>query len=146
MADQKPVSRGMTDQSVVNISTIFSFMMSPFVRSTMHLMADTVTAHALADLFGVTVRTITDLAKRGVIVRSGNGYALTASVRDYCDHLRKLATRRGGNEATIATATAERGRLAKATRAAQRLPHLTTHDVSEIDLVVRAALTEIGTT
>lgn len=75
-------------------------------------MSDTVTAAALADLFGVTTRTITDLAKRGIIVRAGRGYALTASVHGYCDHLRKLATGRGGDQA-IASATAERARLAR---------------------------------
>ena len=56
--------------------------------------------------------TITDLAKRDIIVRAGAGYALTASVCGYCDHLRKLATGRGGDEA-IASATAERARLAR---------------------------------
>ena len=147
-------------------------------------MTDTIAAATLADMFGVTIRTITDLAKRGIIVRAGRGYALRASVRGYCDHLRKLATGRGGDQA-IASATAERARLAREqadhvaiknavarrefvpaaeveaewsgilrtvragmlvvpSRAAQRLPHLTAHDVSEIDQEVRAALTEIG--
>ncbi len=49
-------------------------------------MNDTISTAALADLVGVTVRTITDLAKRGIIVREGRGYALAASVRGYCDH------------------------------------------------------------
>ena len=31
----------------------------------------------------------------------------------YCDHLRKLATGRGGDEKAIASATIERGRLAR---------------------------------
>jgi phage terminase Nu1 subunit (DNA packaging protein) len=35
--------------------------------------------------------------------------------------------------------------LAVPTRAAQRLPHLTAHDVSEIDREVRDVLTEVGT-
>jgi hypothetical protein len=34
--------------------------------------------------------------------------------------------------------------LAVPSRAAQRLPHLTAHDVAEIDVEVRAALTEIA--
>ena len=77
-------------------------------------MTDIITATALADLFGVTVRTITDLAKRGIVVRAARGYALAASVRRYCDHLRKLAIGRGGDEKAIASATIERGRLARA--------------------------------
>ena len=36
-------------------------------------MTDTVTAHALVGLFGVTIRTITDQAKRGIIVRAAIG-------------------------------------------------------------------------
>jgi phage terminase Nu1 subunit (DNA packaging protein) len=35
--------------------------------------------------------------------------------------------------------------LAVPSRAAQRLPHLSAHDVREIDAEVRAALTELGT-
>jgi terminase small subunit / prophage DNA-packing protein len=143
------------------------------------------TAAVLADLLGVSPRSITDLAKRGIVVRAdGGGFDQRKSVRGYCDHLRKLATGRGG-DAAIATATVERARLAKAqadavelknaavratmldageveatwsgilrqvragmlavpSRAAQRLPHLTPHDVAEIDHEVRAVLIEIG--
>lgn len=36
------------------------------------------------------------------------------------------------------------GMLAVPSRVAQRLPHLTVHDVTEIDAEIRAALTEIG--
>jgi phage terminase Nu1 subunit (DNA packaging protein) len=143
-----------------------------------------VTAAVLADLIGVSPRSITDLAKRGIVVRADRGFDQRKSVRGYCDQLRKLATGRGG-DAAIVTATAERARLAKAqadavelknaairgtmldaaeveatwtgilrtvragmlavpSRAAQRLPHLTAHDVAEIDHEVRAVLTEIG--
>jgi hypothetical protein len=38
-------------------------------------MTDPVTAHALADLSGVTTRTITDLAKHSIAVREGRGNA-----------------------------------------------------------------------
>jgi phage terminase Nu1 subunit (DNA packaging protein) len=65
------------------------------------------TAAALADLIGVSPRSITDLAKRGIVVRADRGFDRHKSVRGYCDHLRKLATGRGG-EAGIATATADR--------------------------------------
>jgi phage terminase Nu1 subunit (DNA packaging protein) len=120
---------------------------------------------------------------RAIIVRSERGYALAPSVKGYCDHLRTLATGRGGDDATIATA--ERGRLAREqadhialkdavarrelvpaaeveaewsavlrtlrasmlavpSRCAARLPHLTAHDVSDIDQEIRAVLTEVG--
>jgi len=70
------------------------------------------TAAALAALLGVSDRTIRDLAKRGIIVRAEDGFALAESVRGYCSHLRELATGRGG-EGAIASATAERARLAR---------------------------------
>jgi phage terminase Nu1 subunit (DNA packaging protein) len=41
--------------------------------------------------------------------------------------------------------TVRAGMLAVPSRVAQRLPHLTPHDVAEIDAEVRAALIEIGT-
>ena len=80
----------------------------------------TVTAAVLADLIGVSPRSTTDLAKRGIIVRSGGrtGFALRPSLRGYADHLRKLATGRGG-EGAIVTATAERARLIRAQAEAQ---------------------------
>ena len=37
------------------------------------------------------------------------------------------------------------GMLAVPSRCAARLPHLTPHDLAEIDAEIRAALTEIGT-
>ena len=149
-------------------------------------MNDTsVSTAVLAKLFGVTVRTITDLAKRDIITRSGDGIALAASVRGYCDHLRKLATGRGGDEKAISNATVERGRLAREqadhialknavarrelvsaveveaewsgvlrtvragvlaapSRCQQRLPHLSVHDVAQIDAELRTVLTELG--
>lgn len=147
-------------------------------------MTETIAASVLADLFGVSGRTITDLASRGIIVRSGKGYALTESVKSYCAHLRRLATGRGG-EADIVSATAQRGRLAMAqaehvelknaiarrdlvpageveaewsgilrtvragmlaapSRVQQRLPHLSAHDVAEIDTEIRQVLGELG--
>jgi phage terminase Nu1 subunit (DNA packaging protein) len=58
----------------------------------MHFVADTISTTALATLFGASARSITDLAKRGIIVRARRGYALAASVQRYCAHLRELAT------------------------------------------------------
>lgn len=67
----------------------------------------------LAQVLGVTPRTVTDLARRGLVVRDGRRYALGPSVARYCAHLRDLATGRGGEDA-IGSATAHRVRLAKA--------------------------------
>jgi terminase small subunit / prophage DNA-packing protein len=66
----------------------------------------------LADLFGVDRRTVSGVAKRGIILRSGRGFDRDDSVRRYCAHLRELATGRGG-EVAIAGATVERARLLK---------------------------------
>ena len=40
--------------------------------------------------------------------------------------------------------TVRAGMLAVPSRVSQRLPHLTAHDVAEIDAEVRTVLTEIG--
>jgi phage terminase Nu1 subunit (DNA packaging protein) len=147
-------------------------------------MGDIATTAELADLFGVSTRTVRDLAKRGIAVRRGRNYVRDESTRRYCKHLRELATGRGG-EAAITSATAERARLVKMqadqvelknaalrgsmldagaverewsdvlrgvragllavpSRVAQRLPHLTPHDVAEIAAEVRVVLTELG--
>jgi phage terminase Nu1 subunit (DNA packaging protein) len=145
----------------------------------------TINAAGLAVLFGVSDRVIREHTASGMLVKTGESYALIPNVPTYCAHLRKLAMMRGGGEAAIATATVERGRLAKAqadhvetknakargdlvaatdveaewtgimrtvragmlavpSRVSQRLPHLTAHDVSEIDREVREVLTAMG--
>jgi phage terminase Nu1 subunit (DNA packaging protein) len=69
-----------------------------------------VTASELADHLGVSPRSVTELARRGIAVRAGPGrWRLRESVRRYCDDLRQ----RGGGVAVAASAAAERGRLAK---------------------------------
>lgn len=77
-------------------------------------MEEKISAVALADLLALGARSITDLTKRGILVRAGKGpgYDLRKSVRGYCEHLRELATGRGG-EGAITSATAERARLAR---------------------------------
>jgi terminase small subunit / prophage DNA-packing protein len=71
-----------------------------------------VSAAELAGLIGVSPRSISDLAGRGIVVRAPgrSGYVLRESVRGHADHLRKLAGGRGG-DAAIASQTAERARL-----------------------------------
>jgi hypothetical protein len=45
------------------------------------MSSNTVTAAALTDMVRISPRSITDLAKRGIITRQGRGFALTESVR-----------------------------------------------------------------
>lgn len=78
------------------------------------------TAVDLAGLWGITRQAVNTLARRSVITRQGRGFDRDESTRRYCAHLRELATGRGG-EAAIASATAERARLAKAQADAQEL-------------------------
>lgn len=106
------------------------------------------TTSVLADLIGVSPRSITDLAKRGILVRAdkGGGFDLRKSMRGYCEHLRKLATGRGG-ESAIASATAQRARLAKAqadlaeTKAAQLRGSLL--DAGEVEREWSSVLREV---
>jgi phage terminase Nu1 subunit (DNA packaging protein) len=57
-------------------------------------MEDQVTAHALANMLGVSKKAISELAKRGIIVPVGRGrYALEASVNSYCAYLREVGGR-----------------------------------------------------
>lgn len=76
-------------------------------------MDSTIKAADLADMLGVSTRSIADFKKRGIIKAAGRDFALADSVRSYCKHLRDMATGRGG-EPAIASATIERARLANA--------------------------------
>ena len=64
-------------------------------------MNDEVTTADLCRLLGVSRETLSSLAKRGIVVRSGKrgAYALEASVSGYCKHLRDMASARGGEDA-----------------------------------------------
>lgn len=65
--------------------------------------ADTVTVAELADLLGLSTRTVKDLAARGVLPRTARGrYDLKASVQNYTRSLRDSAALRGGDDATTA--------------------------------------------
>ena len=81
-------------------------------------MGNQVTAHALANMLGVSKKAISDLAKRGVIAPVSRGrYALEASVNSYCAYLRAMAASRSGEDAAEARA---RLGLAQATLAATK--------------------------
>jgi phage terminase Nu1 subunit (DNA packaging protein) len=61
-------------------------------------MNDEVTTAELCRLLGVSRQSISDLAKRAVVVRAAKRgcYKLEASVSGYCAHLREQAAGRGG--------------------------------------------------
>jgi phage terminase Nu1 subunit (DNA packaging protein) len=78
-------------------------------------MESAVTGPDLAKLLGLDVRSISDLARAGHVVRISKGrYDLAASVPRYCQHLRDLAQGRFGGTADVASGTAARARLAQA--------------------------------
>lgn len=70
----------------------------------------TASTASLAALLGVTTRTVTELAQKGVISRAGRGvFPVAESVRGYVAHLREQAA--GRTDST--SLTAERTRLAR---------------------------------
>jgi len=73
---------------------------------------DKLTADRLAELLGVSTKTVRDLAARGIAVRAGRGQYEMRSIPRYCEHLRRLATGKAGGEAVAASAAAARARLA----------------------------------
>jgi len=75
----------------------------------------TVSTAELADAFGVSDRTVRDLAARGVLPRVAPGrFDLRASVRAYAGHLREQAAGRGnGDGAAMTELSAERLREAR---------------------------------
>lgn len=76
-------------------------------------MAETVSETVMAELIGVTARTVRDLAQRGLVVREGRGlFRLVDSVRGYCGHLREAAAARGQGF-SAGDLTAERTREAR---------------------------------
>lgn len=71
------------------------------------------TTAALADLLGLSTRTVRELAARGIVVRSGRRgeFCVAKSVLAYCEHLREVAAGRGGEDAVLEL-SAERAKLA----------------------------------
>ena len=63
-------------------------------------MAEGITGQSLAGLLDLDIRSITELARSGIVVRSGvrGRYLLAPSVRNYVRHLREIAAGRQGNE------------------------------------------------
>jgi len=75
----------------------------------------------LCDLFDITAPMLTQLCKRKVAIRLGrNSYDLEQSTRNYIQHLRGIASGRGGEEQML-TLTGQRARLARAQADAQEL-------------------------
>jgi len=71
-----------------------------------------VSASDLAEMFGVSRRSVSEFSERGIIDRVGrNRFALQRSVKLYCEHLRAVAAGRGGDGTQ--ELTAERARLAR---------------------------------
>lgn len=67
----------------------------------------------LCDLLALSSGALTELKKKGIAVHLGHdAYDLQATVRAYVQHLRGIASGRGGEEQAL-TLTAERARLAR---------------------------------
>lgn len=72
-----------------------------------------VTGPDLCDLLAITPPMLTELKRRGIAVHlRHDAYDLAATVRAYVEHLRGIASGRGGEEQVLAL-TAERARLAR---------------------------------
>lgn len=72
-------------------------------------------AGVLADLLGVSTKTIRELALKGIVIRVREGvYDVRASIRGYAGHMRGIVVGKAGGEALAATAAADRARLARA--------------------------------
>jgi len=63
-------------------------------------MAEGIPGQSLAGLLDLDIRSITELARSGIVVGSGfrGRYLLAPSVRNYVRHLREIAAARQGNE------------------------------------------------
>ena len=71
---------------------------------------ETVSATELADLLGVSKKTIAAWATSGVVVRTAHGcYDLRASVRGFAKHMHER--NRGGDATAVASVAEQRARL-----------------------------------
>lgn len=73
-------------------------------------MPETASTASIADLLGITPRSVTELSRKGVLTALGRGcWPVRDSVRNYTAHLREQAAGRSDS----ATLTEERTRLAR---------------------------------
>jgi phage terminase Nu1 subunit (DNA packaging protein) len=75
---------------------------------------NTMSKTEIADLFGVSVRTIHNWAGLGWLVRAGRGYDVEASVRGVTKALQAAAQGRSNDNKLVEANVANRGRLAAA--------------------------------
>jgi phage terminase Nu1 subunit (DNA packaging protein) len=96
-------------------------------------MDDEITTARLAQLFGVTGKTIADLGKRKIIERGEKRgtWRLFESVNGYVSHLRAEAAARGGEEAATARALGEAHAALEEAKAAQLRSELVEADAVE---------------
>ncbi len=84
-----------------------------------------VSGRDLAGAFGVSERTIRELADRGIITKVARArYHLLAATKAYTAHLREVSAGRGGEAASL-DLTQERARLAREQADAQELKNAT---------------------
>lgn len=84
-------------------------------------MNNEIDADGLGEWLGVSKRTVTELAKRGIVLKAARGrYLLKESVQAVLRHQREVAAGRGGTDQVL-DLTAERARLAKAQADSQEL-------------------------
>lgn len=84
----------------------------PAAEVALDLSTIVVSAADMAEVIGVSRRSVSEFSERGIIDRVGrNRFALQRSVKLYCEHLRAVAAGRGGDGTQ--ELTAERARLAK---------------------------------
>lgn len=80
-----------------------------------------ISASDLQELWGISSGMLTQLVKREIAVKVGhNSYDLVISTRRYVEHLRGVASGRGGED-QVSALTSERARLAKEQADAQAL-------------------------
>lgn len=90
-------------------------------------MDEAISAHALADLTGLSTRRLRELAEKGVLPRTAKGmFPHPAALRAYCHSLREQAAGRSGDERGGQELVRERAALAREQREAQALKNAIT--------------------
>ena len=84
-------------------------------------MNNEIDADGLGEWLGVSKRSVTEMAKKGIVIKAARGrYLLKESVRSVLRHQREIAAGRGGT-GQVLDLTAERARLAKEQADAQSI-------------------------